>query len=110
MAEALGDKVKEVRFTSKLKKYPSCLSSEGMVSAEMERVLNSMPGNEGVKAEYALEINSSHPVTAKLKELFSADKEKLADYTKLLYNQARLIGGMAIEDPAEFSELISGLM
>lgn len=110
MSETLGDKVKEVRFTRKLKKYPACLSNEGMLSAEMERVLNSMPGSEGVKAEYVLEVNASHAVAEKLKALFTEDKEKLAKYTKLLYDQARLIGGMAIEDPAEFSELISDLM
>lgn len=110
MAEVLGDKVKEVRFTRKLKKYAACLSNEGALSAEMEKVLNSMPGNNGVKAEYVLEINASHGVAERLKELFADDKEKLSDYTKLLYNQARLIGGMTIEDPAEFSELISGLM
>ncbi len=107
--EAIGD-VASVRFTNKLKSYPVCLTNEGEISAEMEKVLNSMPGASGVKAEYALEINMNHPVAEKLKELFSEDKERLTVYAKLLYNQARLIGGLTIEDPAEFSRLICELM
>lgn len=104
------DGIKEIRFTNKLKKHPVCLTNEGDISAEMEKVLNSMPGNKGIKAEYVLEINEAHAVADKLVELYSTDKEKLVKYTKLLYNQARLIGGLAIEDPLEFSELISELM
>lgn len=102
--------VTEVRFTNKLKNYPSCLTNEGEISAEMEKVLRAMPGSGNVAAEYALEINVSHPIADKIKELFESDKEKLKTYTKLLYNQARLIGGLTIEDPAEFASLISELM
>ena len=108
--EALGGKVEAVRFTNKLSSQPACLSSEGMVSAEMERVLNAMPGAGDVKAQYALEINAAHPIAEKLKTLLNEDKEQLAKYAKLLYGEARLIGGMSIEDPAEFAALISGLM
>ena len=110
MKEVLGDKVQTVRFTHKLKQHPVCLSSEGMLSADMERVLNAMPGNEGVKAEFALEINEMHPIAEKLKSLFENDKDTLTKYTKLLYNEARLIGGMTIEDPTEFALLICELM
>ena len=110
MREALGDKVQTVRFTHKLKQHPACLSSEGMLSADMERVLNSMPGNNGVKAEFALEINEEHPVAQKLKDLFESDKDKLSAYTRLLYGEARLIGGMQLEDPTEFAMLICDLM
>lgn len=102
--------VTEVRFTNKLKNYPSCLTNEGEISAEMEKVLRAMPGSGNVAAEYALEINVSHPIADKIKELFESDKEKLKTYTKLLYNQARLIGGLTIENPAEFASLISELM
>lgn len=102
--------ISAVRFTNKLKNYPVCLSNEGDISAEMEKVLNSMPGNNGVKADYILEINVSHPIAEKIKSLFIENKEKLTDYSKLLYNQARLIGGLDIEDPAEFSRLICELM
>ncbi len=110
MKEVLGDKVQTVRFTHKLKNHPVCLSSEGMVSADMERVLSSMPGNEGVKAQFALEINETHPIAEKLKALFETDKDTLRKYTILLYNEARLIGGMPIEDPTEFAMLICELM
>ena len=102
--------VTEVRFTNKLKNYPSCLTNEGEISAEMEKVLRAMPGSGNVAAEYALEINVSHPIADRIKELFESDKEKLKTYTKLLYNQARLIGGLTIENPAEFASLISELM
>ena len=110
MKDALGDKVSAVRFTHKLGKHPSCLSNEGFLSAEMEKVLNAMPGNNGAKAELVLEINAEHPIAGKLKAMLPDNKEKLADYAKLLYNEARLIGGMSIEDPVEFSTLICSLM
>ena len=110
MKDALGDKVSAVRFTHKLGKHPSCLSNEGFLSAEMEKVLNAMPGNNGAKAELVLEINAEHPIAGKLKAMLPDNREKLADYAKLLYNEARLIGGMSIEDPVEFSTLICSLM
>lgn len=111
MKEALGGKVKEVRLSTKLKSYPVCLSSEGQVSIEMEKVLNSMPQNENnkVTAEKCLELNAGHPVFGKLKELYASDKDKLTEYTKLLYSQARLIEGLD-EDPVEFAKLICNLM
>ena len=107
MKAYLGDSVREVRFTNALKNHVSCLTSEGMLSTEMEKVLNAMPGAQGIKAETVLEINASHPVAARLKCI---DDEKLKKYTKLLYMQARLIGGLSIEDPAEFCTLVSELM
>ena len=112
MKDALGGKVKEVRLSTKLKSYPVCLSSGGQVSIEMEKVLNSMPQNENnkVTAEKCLELNASHPVFGKLKELYASDKDKLTEYTKLLYSQARLIEGLDVEDPVEFAKLICNLM
>ena len=113
MQQAISDKVKTVRLSKKLKTHPVCLSSEGgPISIEMEKVLNAMPQNNGekVKAEKALEINPEHPIFAKLKELFESDKDKLGDYTKLLYDQALLIEGMSIDDPVEFANLVCGLM
>ena len=107
MKEALGNSVTEVRFTNALKNHPACLTSEGMLSTEMEKVLNAMPNANGVKAETVLEINASHPISDKLRNL---DDETLEKYAKLLYMQARLISGLSIEDPAEFSALISELM
>lgn len=112
MCEVLEGKVREVRLSSRLKSHPVCLSSGGMVTIEMEKVLSAMPQNEGkdIKAEKCLELNPSHPIFAKLGELFASDKDKLAEYTKLLYSQALLIEGLSIENPVEFADLICGLM
>lgn len=111
MKDALGDAVNQVRFTDKLKKYAVCLSSEGEISVGMAKALNAVPGAQGgVKAQTVLEINSAHPIAGKLKALFADDRDKLGDYAKLLYAQARLIGGMGVDDPAEVSELICNLM
>ena len=111
MKESIG-KVSAVRFTNTLKKHPVCLSSEGDLSVEMEKVLKKMPGAEdgAPKANVVLEINSAHPVSEKLKALYSEDKEKLKKYAKILYSEACLIGGVSIENPVELSELISELM
>lgn len=110
MKSAIGDSVHAVRFTNKLKNHAVCLSSEGNISIEMEKVLNSMPTDQKVKAEIVLEINSEHPIAAKLKELYVSDKDKLASYSKILYAQARLIGGMSVENPTELSSLVCDLM
>ncbi len=112
MKDALDGKVKEVRLSTRLKSHPVCLSSEGQVSIEMEKVLNSMPQNEKnrVTAQKSLELNASHPVFAKLRELYDTDKDKLAEYAKLLYSQALLIEGLSVENPVEFADLICKLM
>lgn len=112
MKESLGDKVAKVRYTNTLKNHAVCLSSEGAVSVGMEQILNKMPGTEGqnIKAETVLEINMEHPIKDKLLYLFGNDKEKLADYTKILYAQARLINGLNLDNPAEISDLVCNLM
>lgn len=112
MQEAIADKVKTVRLSKKLKTHPVCLSSDGSITIEMEKVLNAMPQNDGnkVKAEKALEINPNHPIFEKLKDLYANDKDKLKDYAKLLYDQALLIGGMSIDNPVEFANLVCELM
>lgn len=112
MKEAIGDKIHAVRFTNKLKKHPVCLTSEGGISLEMEKTLNSMPGtgDNKVKAQLVLEINSAHPIAEKLKALYNDDKETLANYAKLLYGEACLISGAGIDDPVEHSNLVCSLM
>ena len=112
MQEAIADKVKTVRLSKKLKTHPVCLSSDGSITIEMEKVLNAMPQNDGnkVKAEKALEINPNHPIFEKLKDLYANDKDKLRDYAKLLYDQALLIEGMSIDNPVEFANLVCELM
>ncbi len=106
----LGDKVNSVRFTNKLKNHASCLTSEGGISLEMEKVLNAMPNSNGVKAEIILEINASHPVAEKLEALFENDKDSLKDYATLLFDMGSLISGKQIQDPAEMSRIISSLI
>jgi len=98
--------VKDVRFTNKLKNHPVCLSTEGNISLEMEKVLNAMPTGENVKAEIVLEINEKHPIANKLRELYENDKDELEKYSKVLYNQARLIEGLNVENPSELAELV----
>lgn len=106
MKEAIDGKVQDIRFTHKLKNHPVCLTSEGALSVEMEKVLNSMPNGQGVKAQTVLEINIDHPIVEKLKSLYENNKEDLKEYTKILYAQARLIEGLPIENPTEISNLV----
>lgn len=110
MKAALGDKVKAVRVSKRLKSHPVCLTADGDVSIEMEKVLNAMPNNQNIKADKVLEINVNHSVFQSLKDAFANDKEKLALYTSLLYNQALLIEGLPIEDPVEFTNNICKVM
>ena len=110
MKEALGDKVDAVRLSKRLKSHPVCLASEGEVSLEMEKVLNAMPADNKVKARRVLEINENHPIFATLSGLLDTDPDKLRDYSELLYDQALLIEGMAIEDPVAFSTRLCALM
>ncbi|WP_077533137.1 molecular chaperone HtpG [Massiliimalia massiliensis] len=110
MKEALGDKVKEVRLSQRLKSHPVCLTSDGGLSLEMEKVLNAMPTDQKVKADRILEINASHPIFSTLQKLYASDKDKLKAYSDLLYTQAMLIEGMPIDDPVAFSNAICGLM
>mgnify|MGYP003479498229 FL=1 len=110
MAKALAGSVKDVRASKRLKSHPVCLSTEGEITIEMEKVLNMMPDNPGVKAEKILEINPNHEVFTSLVNAYKHDKEKLDLYTKLLYNQALLIEGLTIEDPVAFTNDICKVM
>lgn len=110
MTEKLGGKVKAVKLSQRLKSHPVCITSEGMLSVEMEKVLSAMPNGDGAKAEKILEINPNHAIFGKLKELYESDKDKAADYADILYNQALLIEGMPIENPVEFSNKVCELL
>ncbi|MFC0477603.1 molecular chaperone HtpG [Robertmurraya beringensis] len=110
MKSALGEKVKAVRVSKRLKSHPVCLTTEGDVSIEMEKVLQAMPNNQNVKADKVLEINVNHEIFASLKDAFANDKDKLSLFTGLLYNQALLIEGLPIEDPVEFTNDICKIM
>ncbi|MBR0157708.1 MAG: molecular chaperone HtpG [Clostridia bacterium] len=112
MKDTLGDAVNSVRFTNTLEKHPVSLSSEGMLSMGMEKTLKQMPGAEegGVKAQLVLEINLDHPLAARLRELYGADNDKLARYTRILYAQARLISGLSLDNAAEIGDMVADLM
>src|SRR6478735_1450293 len=110
MKKALAGKVGDVRASKRLKTHPVCLSADGEVTIEMEKILSAMPDNQHVKAEKVLEINVNHDVFASLKDAFESDKGKLDLYTNLLYNQALLIEGLSISDPVEFTNDICKIM
>lgn len=110
MTEKLGGKVKAVRLSQRLKSHPVCITSEGMLSVEMEKVLSAMPNEQGAKAEKILEINPDHPIFTKLKALFESDKDKTAEYADILYDQALLIEGMPIDDPVGFTNKLCTIM
>lgn len=110
MKKNLEGKVKDVRASKRLKNHPVCLSNDGELSIEMEKILNSMPNGETVKADKVLEININHEVFNSLKSALETDKDKLDLFTNLLYNQALLIEGLSINDPVEFTNNICKIM
>ncbi|GFP75218.1 molecular chaperone HtpG [Clostridium fungisolvens] len=110
MKSILSGKVKEVRASKRLKNHPVCLANDGELSIEMEKILNAMPNNQGVKADKVLEINVNHDVFKSLKSAYEADKDKFNLYTDILYNQALLIEGLSIGDPVEFTNNICKIM
>ncbi|MGI6176714.1 MAG: molecular chaperone HtpG [Christensenellales bacterium] len=110
MKEALSGKVHSVQLSGRLSRHPICLSTQGVLSIEMEKVLNAMPAQEKAQAQRVLEINAEHPVFEKLRKLYEQDQEMLKTYSALLYAQAQLIEGLPIEDPVAFSNEVSALM
>lgn len=110
MKNTLSGKVKDVRASKRLKNHPVCLANDGDLSIEMEKILNSMPNNQNIKADKILEININHDVFKALKEAYAKDKDKLNLYTDILYNQALLIEGLSINDPVEFTNNICKIM
>lgn len=110
MNTILAGKVKAVRDSKRLKNHPVCLSNEGEVSIEMEKIVSAMPDDQELKADKILEINTNHQMFKNLKEANKNDEEKLILYTNLLYNQALMIEGLPINDPLEFSNDICKIM
>lgn len=110
IAESLGGKIKSAKASKKLRTHPVCLSSEGELSIEMEKVLSMMPDGGGAKAEKILEINTSHRIFETLKDAFANDREKAEKIARVLYNQALLIEGLSVEDPVEYANDVCSLM
>ena len=115
MKEALGENVvTKVTVSARLTAAddaPSCVSAEGPVSLEMEKVLSAGPAPEDIKSQRVLEVNAAHPDFAKLQAAQQAgDKDKLALYTSLLYDQALLTEGLPVADPVAFAQNVCKLM
>lgn len=110
MKEVLKENIFDVRFTNRLKNHPVCLTTEGEISLEMEKIMNAMPNENEVKAQTILEINHNHPIAKKIEKLFKDDKEEFNKYTKVLYAQAKLIEGMSIDNPTEISNLVCEIL
>lgn len=110
IAESLNGKIKSAKISEKLKSHPVCLSNEGQISLEMEKVLAQNPEGQKVKAEKVLEINPNHPIFEKLKTLYADDKDTFKNYVNILYNESLLIEGMPIENPTEFTNMICSIM
>ncbi|MFN4215368.1 molecular chaperone HtpG [Exiguobacterium sp.] len=110
MKAELGDRVKEVRASTRLKSHPVCLTVAGDVSIEMEKILNAMPNGGGMKAEKVLEVNADHAIFQTLQRVYTEDEAKAKQYTDLLYQQALLIEGLPIEDPVAYSNAVCALM
>lgn len=108
--EALNGKVSDVRLSSRLVDSPVCLASTEGLSFEMEKVLNNMPNGENVKAGRILEINPDHDLLKAIGKVYEDDPSLIDKYADLLYNQALLIEGLPIENPAEFSKNMCDLM
>lgn len=110
MKEALGDNVKDVRISSRLKDDPVCLVADAGMSLEMEKILSQDPANSGMKASKILEINADHPIFATLEKLFKENPDIVKEYASVLYDQALLIQGLEIKDPVEYAKKITSLM
>lgn len=110
MKKVLEGNVEEVKLTNKLKSHPVCLTTTGEVSTSMEKVINAMPADEKIKANEVLEINTSHKIVDKLKDLYKNDKDEFTKYTKVIYYEARLIEGLPIDNPTELSNLMCDIM
>ncbi|MBO7703354.1 MAG: molecular chaperone HtpG [Solobacterium sp.] len=110
MKQALESEVSEVRISSRLEEDPVCIVADQGMSIEMEKVLSQDPMNRGMKATKILEINPNHAIFKKLQEVYAADPGAVKDYAEVLYDQARLIEGLPIEDPAAYARRIVDLM
>ena len=110
MKAHLEGKVSAVRLSSRLKDDPVCLVAEDGISIEMERILSQDPTGRTMKAVKVLELNPDHPVFSRMKEMYSTDPASIDEYTDILYDQACIIEGLPIDDPAGFARRIADIM
>ncbi|MEG1942286.1 MAG: molecular chaperone HtpG, partial [Angelakisella sp.] len=111
LKSALGDKVKEVRLSQRLKTHPACITSDGGgISLDMEKVLNTMPTENTMKAQRILELNPEHPIFKTLEAYNQSGSEKLSDLVDVLYCQALLVEGIPLENPTEYADKVCKLL
>ena len=108
--EALGDQVKEVKASSRLKSHPVCLTAGEGLSFEMEKYFHAVQPDSPIKADRILELNVEHPAFAALEAAVTEAPEKAKKYATLLYDQALLIAGLPLEDPSAYTDLVCELM
>ena len=109
LKEALGDKVDQVKASTKLKTHPVCLSSGQGITFEMEKYFTAVQPELGMKAKRILEINVDHPAFAAFETARIIDPDKAKKYAEILYNQACLIAGLPIENPSAYTDLVCSL-
>ena len=110
MKNELASDVEKIRYTNKLKNHPLCLTSDGEITTQMQKVINASAPDEHAEAKLILEINENHEIAKKLRYLYDNDREMLIKYTKILYNEARLIEGLPVLNPTELSNLICQIL
>ncbi len=110
MKNELDSDVEKIRYTNKLKNHPLCLTSDGEITTQMQKVINASAPDEHAEAKLILEINEDHEIAKKLRYLYDNDREMLKKYTKILYNEARLIEGLPVLNPTELSNLICQIL
>ena len=110
MKNELASDVEKIRYTNKLKNHPLCLTSDGEITTQMQKVINASAPDEHAEAKLILEINEDHEIAKKLRYLYDNDREMLKKYTKILYNEARLIEGLPVLNPTELSNLICQIL
>ncbi len=108
--ETMGDKLKEVRISNKLRSHPVCLVPDSGMSFEMEKYLNRVAPTEKLQTGRVLELNAGHAAFSALKSAYETDKEKATTYAQLLYAQALLIADLPLEDPSAYADLVCSLM
>ena len=109
LKEALGDKVDQVKASTRLKTHPVCLSSGQGITFEMEKYFTAVQPELGMKAKRILEINVDHPAFAAFETARITDPDKAKKYAQILYNQACLIAGLPIENPSAYTDLVCSL-
>ena len=111
LTEKLSPRVKIVKLVKNLGVHASCLSTQGEISLEMEKVLNAMPGTQNkVTAERVLEINGEHKVYQKLKTLYESDKDRCLDLAQILLTQAELVAGLEVDNVSEYCDKVCTLL